>query len=151
MAWLNEEQWSKPIRMSEAWEQEWWRKVPLDKNGVYRLIALTDNSDLIPAPINRVCGTDETGTIYIGSSDSLKSRLDTLVMAHNAHFKTKSRPPFSKPLSERFPDDKLAMSWEFTGESGQRENELLKAYVEAFGELPPLNKQEPPINSQKSK
>ena len=34
--------------------------------GVYRLIALDAAGAQKPAPLNRICGVDETGTLYIG-------------------------------------------------------------------------------------
>lgn len=144
MAWLADVGWSSPIRMSEAIEIRWWEQVPENRKGVYRLIALNEASNFMPAPLSRVCGTDETGTLYIGASkQSLANRLASLVMTHRSDYKVKPRAPLSKLLRERFPADKLAMSWEYTEEPWQREADLLMAYEEAFGELPPRNSQRP--------
>jgi hypothetical protein len=47
--------------------------------GVYRLIGLASEGDLTqPAPPNRLCGQDTTGTLYIGSAKSLHGRLNQL-------------------------------------------------------------------------
>ena len=144
MPWFDEKTWSALIRMSEAIEKRWWEQVQQGRTGVYRLIALADSSDFTPALLCRVCGTDETGTLYVGASkQSLANRLGSLVMTHRPEYTSKTRAPLSRKLDERFPPGKLAMSWEFTDEPWQREAELLSAYEEAFGELPPRNSQTP--------
>ena len=145
MTWLDDKGWSAPIRMSEAIEKKWWEQVPKGRKGVYRLIALAEaNNNIMPAALRRVCGVDETGTLYIGASkQSLANRLGSLVMTHRSDFKGKPRAPLSKLLGERFPADKLAMSWKLTEKPWQREADLLRAYEEAFGELPPRNSQYP--------
>jgi hypothetical protein len=47
--------------------------------GVYRLIALEAKGEISkPAALNRVCGKDESGTLYIGESGDLGRRLNQM-------------------------------------------------------------------------
>ena len=128
--------------MSEAIEQKWWERLEGGRRGVYRLVALSNATSLTPAPLNRVCGTDETGTLYIGGSDKpLKDRLGALVTTIRADYKGEPHRPLSKPLSARFPANLLAMSWEYNDDPWWREARLLMAYEQEFGERPPNNGQ----------
>jgi len=111
--------------------------------GVYRLIGLASEGDLKrPATLNRVCGQDTTGTLYIGQSSSLNTRLNQLRRtlrargenSHNAISMLRSIPLL------KFPPNKLAIALLFTSRSpGHVEGDLIKAYMNSFGDTPPLN------------
>ena len=137
MGWLDGD-WSEMIRVSEAIEQKWWEKLPPEYAGVYRLVALTDSHSLVPSPISRVCGVDDTGTLYVGASKgSLAVRVSDLIKTYHRDYKSSPHRELPKRLADRFPDDKLAISWELTNEPWVREAKLLTAYENSFGELPP--------------
>jgi hypothetical protein len=54
--------------------------------GVYRLIALTSEGDpKKPAVLNRLCSQDTTGTLYIGETMNLSSRLNQLRRSARSH------------------------------------------------------------------
>jgi hypothetical protein len=138
MSWLTGD-WSALIKISEAIERKYWDELQ-PKTGVYRLIALDVNGK--PMPLNRVCGVDETGTLYIGATDrQLLNRLGGLVKTHRADYAGQPHRQLSIPLTDRFPADRLAISWEYTEMPWPREAELLMAYEDELGELPPNNGQ----------
>jgi hypothetical protein len=104
--------------------------------GVYRLIGLATEGDLTrPATLNRLCGQDTTGTLYIGQASSLDTRLNQLRQgSHNA-----IRMLRSVPLLQ-FPSKRLAVAFLFTGLAARSvERDLIKAYMNSFGDTPPLN------------
>lgn len=138
MSW-DDGKWTAAIPIGEAIKKEYWKT--LDKKpGVYRLIAIDEYGK--PARLPRVCGTDESGTLYIGaSSHPLLNRLGSLVMTHSAAYRSKPHRKLSTKLSQCFPESRLAMTWEYSEEPLDREAELLKAYEAQFGELPPNNSQ----------
>jgi hypothetical protein len=111
--------------------------------GVYRLVALETDGDLErPAPLNRLCGQDATGTLYIGQAGRLNERLNQLRRSlhsgegsHQAITRLKSIPKLDLPPS------KLAIALLFTSTNtcDVVEGDLLKAYMHEFGDTPPLN------------
>jgi hypothetical protein len=131
-AMLDVKNWSEPKRLSERirWSDD---LVPLKSSGVYRLIALKNPNDFFPSPLQRVCGIDKSGTLYVGAAEkgNLLSRLQY-----------RTRSTLSQPLRSLFPPDKLAVQWEITGESEafRREGILLRTYENEFGEFPPANR-----------
>jgi hypothetical protein len=131
---------SRTRRIVELIETEQWWHHCKEGPGVYCLIGLSEN--LVPASIERVCGPDNSGTLYIGSTRSLHGRLGQLVRTHRDG--TGGHRELPEKLGERFPADRLVFCWENV-ESPKaprvREAELLEAYVTRFGELPPLNGQ----------
>ena len=140
MPWLDGK-WSDTYVVAERGERAWnvaCREVP----GVYRLVALSEPWSPIPQSLNRVCGTDGTGTIYIGQGSVLQNRVAQLVMQHRPDNAYKGHIPLSSKMAELFGEDRLGVCWEFSSEAPEiREWNLLKAYVDEFGELPPLNSQ----------
>ena len=139
MTWLTGE-WSPLIRIGDAIEQKWWEKLPSNHPGVYRLVALRDNS-LDPEPLCRVCGTDEEGTLYIGASQqSLAWRLGALVKTHRPDYKSQPHRVLSKQLATKFTANRLGISWELAEKPWRRESKLLVVYEDTFGELPPSNR-----------
>jgi hypothetical protein len=118
--------------------------------GVYRLIALDDAGK--PASLDRVCGSDQTGTLYIGCEGknfAVRSRLSKLVRSlrdpggrvHNREHLAGYRLRTHQALSERFPVTHLALTWCYTEQQNSKRAEeiLLDAYFESFGDSPPLN------------
>jgi hypothetical protein len=128
--------------MSDAVEKSWWESLAR-RAGVYRLVALRDDTTFVPMPLNRVCGVDDTGTIYIGQTDKqLIERLGALVKTHRKDYRSSPHRRLSSTLAASFPSERLAFTWEYTSPPAwKREAELLSAYEHEFGELPPNNGQ----------
>lgn len=113
--------------------------------GVYRLISLTAEGDpRKPKALSRLCGQDETGTLYIGKAGSLSSRINqarrtarigSTERSHGAVEMLKQIP------SIRFSEMKLGVALLFTGVKVRHivERNLISAYINTFGDAPPLN------------
>ncbi len=111
--------------------------------GVYRLVALASESELNPpATLNRVCGQDRSGTLYIGCTIRLSDRLNQLrrsllsryERSHSAITMLRSIPILD------FAPNKLAIALLYTGKRPSFvESYLIKAYMNTFGDTPPLN------------
>jgi hypothetical protein len=123
-----------------------------EEPGVYRLIGLAESGANIPAILDRLCGQDETGTLYIGMEGqnlAVQSRLQKLIRSvrepngnqyNREHIGDRLR---SHPwLSQRFPESKLAVAWSYTvyRHAYVTEQNLRKNYFESFGDNPPLNR-----------
>jgi hypothetical protein len=112
--------------------------------GVYRLIALESEGDLTkPAALNRVCGSDTSGTLYIGEASHLGRRLNQLRRSGWGHRNEDSHGAISMmrqtPLLNYLPK-KLAIALLFTvRDTGGVEGDLIRAYMNSFGDAPPLN------------
>jgi hypothetical protein len=72
MSWLDQvDQWCPLIRVTESWGA----RCP-NSGGVYRLVGIsTEAGERAPVSIDRVCGRDPNGTLYIGEGASLTGRL----------------------------------------------------------------------------
>ena len=125
--------------------------------GVYRLVALADSAKNNPQPISRLCGTDQTGTLYVGMEgvcfDS-KGRFGQLIRsARDVHhgrrlFKRYNDEHYAglrlrshSILNTLFPPDKLAVEWRYVEDklaASQAERELFDLYFHCFGDTPPL-------------
>ena len=114
--------------------------------GVYILYALTsETGECAPTTINRFCGSDPEGILYIGETG--RGRPWTLVgglrgpnhRQHGAAARYHGYPI----ISERFPLTKLAIEFfPVTGEEPwEDEDRRIKAFVQKYGEVPPLNVQ----------
>ena len=119
-----------------------------DKNygrrGVYRLIALEAANDLRSvATLNWICGQDPTGTLYIGEASNLATRLNQMRRTARARRSERSHSAISMLRRIRrldYPPEKLGVAVMFTGRSTRGvERDLLSAYINSFGEMPPLN------------
>lgn len=94
-----------------------------------------------PATIYRLLGIDKSGTLDIGQTTNLKVRLHKLwrcvsaddVRGHSAGWRYRDLR-----LHERLGGE-LQISWRNDPNCYALEGATMKAYVEAFGELPPLN------------
>jgi hypothetical protein len=123
--------------------------------GVYRLIglesprALRSTPNGIPrlalggcATINRACGQDTTGTLYIGKGRPLSSRLDALrrSLRHGSfdHGAPETLRYYLR-LNQTFPPDQLAIAVFPCSNCEYVECDLLDVYINSFGEIPPLN------------
>lgn len=115
--------------------------------GVYRLIALASESDLTrPAILNRICGQDTTGTLYIGEAGSLSIRLNRL--RRSARLGSLRREESHGAINMlrkipvlNYPPNKLAVALCFVGTQTRKlvEEHLIYAYINSLGEMPPLN------------
>ena len=142
MGWLGDD-WSEAHLIADR-EHAPWFKACSDHPGVYRLIGLAADGNLAPAKIARVCGLDETGTIYVGAAKSLIGRIGRLVLQHLPPFKGGNHTAMPGVLAAAFPSTRLAVQWclaEAPEDIFATEQKLLSGYREQFGELPPLNSQ----------
>jgi hypothetical protein len=104
--------------------------------GVYRLIALSEAGNVDkPMQFNRVCGQDVTGTLYIGCAGRLNDRLNQMRRSeHHTIGMLRRIPALNLPL------ERLAIAMLFTGRSYTSvEGYLISAYINSFGDTPPLN------------
>jgi hypothetical protein len=147
-SWLTGK-WSPLCRIIESTPGKRWSDICRpDGPGVYRLIALdADAPGVIPAWLDRVCGVDPTGTLYIGCASSLRRRLASLVLRYRSRDLMSgggSHAIMAPKLAKRFGPQLLAASWQPSNGKWlpiQRERELFSAYKDRFGELPPMNEQ----------
>lgn len=123
------------------------RTVSREWSGVYRIFCPGRT-------IDRSCGKDPTGTLYVGRAGGegknwsiLRTRIMAIVKRE--HHAT-NRWAVSDVLQQRFPWDSLAIEWAYTGtrtnydgkpipEARLAETWLLRSYDDSFGELPPWN------------
>ncbi len=138
--------WSGPVSICD---ESWDKKCP-EKRGVYRIAALGRHK---PHSISRICNTDKSGTMYIGtapmgehSKNTLHGRigdfvkqLDGSTRQHSAARRYRS----SDVLIKRFPRRSLFFYWIRIKEPWTLEDKLLRRYEDLFGELPPLNRRGP--------
>lgn len=110
--------------------------------GVYRLIGLEVDNDITrPVTLNRVCGQDKSGTLYIGKSNFLNERLNAIQRtafrrerSHGAISMLRQIPKLG------FLPNKLAVALMFTEIKPRAvERDLISAYINSFGDTPPLN------------
>lgn len=114
--------------------------------GVYRLFALANENDATkPATIGRACAEDRSGTLYIGESGWLNKRLNQLrrsmgTGSEDTHGAIRLWRT-SEPLKSKFPLSRLGIAMLFTSTTMHRfiERDLVRAYVNTFGDTPPLN------------
>jgi hypothetical protein len=111
--------------------------------GVYRLFALDTEGDISrPATLNRVCGQDESGTLYIGESNDLGRRLNELRRSAGRRREGShgAIAMLRRITSLNYPVAKLGLAVLFTGlRTKAIERDLLWAYMNTFGDTPPLN------------
>jgi hypothetical protein len=131
--------WSPPLRIVEQWAPDC-----TPGSGCYLLVASAQDGGI--ASIQRVCGVDASGTLYIGRAGSIEWRVNELrktlrpaeyVGAHGAGLLLRNIQIFR----EAFPVQNLAVQWALCEEPGETEARLIDTYVRHFGEGPPLNRQ----------
>ena len=140
--------WSILYRVTDRDETAWYHdaslREPGKRPGVYRLVALANESDLKPRTLNRVCGQDTTGTIYLGAAANLLVRVGDLVATHHPKFRSQKHRVLPAKLAEMLSPQLLEVCFQHVDEGlspFDREHELMTRYYEAFGERPPLNRQ----------
>jgi len=150
--------------------REYYVTIELDWNTPHSLPLLRNNYDLLPSTftrhwsgvyrifspdtkIDRCCGQDPTGTLYIGQAGSrggwsiLRTRIMAIVKGD--HHATNKRS-VNSVVREMFPWGSLAVEWAYTGERTNYKGEtvaeailaegfLLSCYKQSYGELPPWN------------
>jgi hypothetical protein len=117
-------------------------------NGVYRIF-------LPSTTLDRFCGKDPTGTLYLGRAGSERgwSILRTRIMqiAKKEHHATRGWS-YSGPMRQKYPWETLAVEWAYTADflnykaetvpgSKRAESWLLSCYNDSYGEYPPLNQE----------
>ena len=111
--------------------------------GVYRLIALEVKDDITkPATLNRVCGQDMSGTLYIGEAIDLSRRLNQLRRtAEGRRERSHGAVIMLRQITALdYPPAKLGIALMFTGyRTKDIERDLICAYMNTFGDTPPLN------------
>ena len=111
--------------------------------GVYRIVALASEEDLWqPAILNRVCGHDATGTLYIGEAGNISARLNQLRRtAQNRRERSHGAMQMLRSITRlKYPVDKLGVAILFTRCFPRIvERHLLESYIISFGDMPPLN------------
>jgi hypothetical protein len=114
-------------------------------HGVYRLIALTSKGDLKkPEVLNRVAGRDDTGTLYVGETRDLGTRLNQIRRsgwgnhAEDAHGAVRM---LKQLRCLNFFPDKIGLAVLFTETKDTKtvESDLIRCYLNTFGDTPPLN------------
>jgi hypothetical protein len=87
------------------------------------------------ATLNRVYGQDISGTLYIGETGNLSSRLNQLRLSTHGAIRALRRIPLLN-----YPSNKLGVALLFTGrDTSGVERDLIHAYMNSFGDTPPLN------------
>jgi hypothetical protein len=96
------------------------------------------------ASVSRANGEDKKGTIYIGKSQNLRERLWALYRVifepglDRGHVAA-NRYIRSRALLTAFPPSSLWLEWNITENCDEEEKIRQKAYMDKYGELPPLN------------
>lgn len=131
-----------------------WRVYPFDGGsfskkhhgfcGVYRVFGIAEESKAnTPAHISRVCGEDTNGTLYIGRSGWLSDRLNQFrrsLESEKTHLAAVAWRN-CETLKRRFPLGRLGVGLLFTDVDAEAmvEFDLMRAYLNTFGDTPPLN------------
>jgi hypothetical protein len=99
----------------------------------------------VPASLDRVCDVDPTGTLYIGSTKSLRTRIRTLVLTNDPKSLLGAGHAFMPfKLRNRFPLRLRAVAWQRSASydlARNSERTLFDRYSKRFGELPRMNSQ----------
>jgi len=116
--------------------------------GVYKLHCLMSNDNNRFVPINRILGTDMEGVLYIGKTGPGLSRIGDLIKALSPEYKSLShhagiRYAKNRKLQENFPFERLCVTFIPSEDPDRLEHEEIQNYFQQFGEVPPLNANEP--------
>lgn len=111
--------------------------------GVYRLFGLSDGNAKRPATICRLQGEDRHGTLYIGKSGWLNERLNQFRRSLESEGTHRAAVTWRRcaTLRTRFPLSRLGIGLLYTAADmeGFIESDLIRAYLNTFGDTPPLN------------
>jgi hypothetical protein len=141
--------WNAPQKLAALKSN--YHLLPRDRtsewNGVYRIFSPN-------ATIDRCCGRDPTGTLYLGLAGSrgrnwsiLRTRILSIVNRNHHAIEHWCR---STALRQQFPWESLCVEWAYTGtkvdhkgeaysEAITAETVLLRCYNDSYGEYPPWN------------
>jgi len=114
-----------------------------EKPGIYHIYCFNRNH---PIKIGRLLKADEKGILSIGSTKNLKRRLKQFVygsIKHSGHSSGNRYGYLNLANKRKLGSYELKFSFEIKKKCEFRESELLRGYMEKFGELPPLNNREP--------
>lgn len=92
--------------------------------------------------LRRMLGDDEHGVLDVGESRSLASRLYQLRACAMGNRRSGHMAGWRYAylqLADRMPAHSLEVAWRVGADPYRLEAEVMKAYLDAFGELPPLN------------
>jgi hypothetical protein len=144
MTWLDAKDlphtWSPLCRLVNFWDGK--TNDEDTKNAVYRVVALA-KGDMIPARLDRILAHDETGTLYIGCTQtSIFGRIGQFHRAcQGRHGHGGGDLYFGmKTLARKYPLEQLAVTWLSDKTPIDTERALIAAYAIEFGEGPPLNR-----------
>ena len=114
------------------------------KGGIYKIKAFNNN---IPVTINRLLDFDKDGILYIGMALSyldrvitLRKSTDPLYISTNHEFGLRYKQ--HSTIKIKFPYESLFIELLPCDNPNEVESAELIKYYEAFGELPPLNRQQ---------
>jgi hypothetical protein len=118
--------------------------VNIDTPGVYKIYLLSGNE---PIHISRMCGIDQTGLLYIGSSKhSVAYRLKCFLRSMSKERRQNNHSAGVKVLNSQvlrafIGQGKLHFECRITMNETAHDEEIkeIKDYREKFGEVPPLN------------
>lgn len=134
--------WTHSIPLADAIQKAGERGGPPFEAGAYVLSAQSALGGSEPIRLNRMLGTDEWAVLDIGESANLAGRIKQLARCtSNASARGHMagwRYAYLR-LAEKLPPHDLLVSWRADRECYRLEAETMAAYVNAFGELPPLN------------
>jgi hypothetical protein len=131
--------WSRAIPLAEAVAHAGTSGGPPYDGGAYVLSLAGRDA---PIKLHRLLGVDAWAVLDIGESTSLGARIESLskcasrarASGHMAGW----RYAYLK-LAEKLAPHTLLISWRSHADSYRLEAETMTAYLNAFGELPPLN------------
>jgi hypothetical protein len=104
--------------------------------GGYRLVGLASEGDLQKlATLHRACGTDTSGTLYIGQAGELHTRANLMLRRKHQAIRILNQIPLLD-----FPPARRAIALLSTIQYPKVvERDMLHAYMNSFGDTPPLN------------
>lgn len=114
-------------------------------HGVYRLVALATDRDLEhPVILNRAVGRDVSGTLYIGESGDLGRRLNEARRSGWGSRNERSHGAIEMLKDIRslnYLPHRIGIAVLFTESPDTRgiERDLIRSYMNTFGDTPPLN------------
>jgi len=116
-----------------------------DKGGVYILKSYLDNEAKTHKPISRLLKNDDQGILYICKANKFLNRVIELSKSLAPDYKTTShecgvRYKVHTSIQSKFPYQSLCVELIQSETPEKEEVKLLKNYLIAFGELPPLNR-----------
>lgn len=134
----------KRFLLSDA---EFFQNVPAG-GGIYRLHCFSDDKQHTVLPVSRVLGIDPEGVLYLGKATVFTDRVVNLKKSILPGFQGTShicgrryKLEIYKSFGEKFPVNRLCVSFEPTDTPEPDEKDALSTYTKRFGELPPLNRQ----------